>query len=63
MHEVRVCPVGVGATSAAVFVLNYRLRQFPLSTVTNRFELRCQLKQLLLYIAKSFLVSTILKLP
>ena len=28
-----------------VVVLIYRLREWPLSAVTNRFELRCQLKQ------------------
>ena len=33
---------------AAMFVLIYRLSEFPLSAFTNRFELRCQLKQLLL---------------
>ena len=31
---------------AAVLVLIYRLREFPLSAATYRFELRCQLKQL-----------------
>ena len=31
-----------------MFVLIYGLREFPLSAVTNRFELRCKLKQLLL---------------
>ena len=32
----------------AVFVLTYWSTEFPLSAVTNRFELRCQLKQLML---------------
>ena len=32
----------------AVFVLIYKLREFPLSTVTNRFQLRYQLRQQLL---------------
>ena len=32
---------------AVVFVLIYRLREFPLSPVTNRFELMYQSKQLL----------------
>ena len=36
----------------AVFVLIYRLREFPLSAVTNRFELRRQSKQLLLLYCK-----------
>ena len=33
---------------AAMFVLNYWLRDFPLYAVTNRFELRCEPKQLML---------------
>ena len=33
---------------ATVFVVIYQLREFPLSTVVNRFELRYQLQQLLL---------------
>ena len=44
----RVCPTGFGATFVTVFVLICRLRESPLSAVTNRFELKCQLKQLLL---------------
>ena len=48
MHMARVCTTGFGATIAAVFVLIYQLREFPLSVVTtNRFELRFELKQLL----------------
>ena len=43
----KVFPTCFGATFAAVFVLIYWLREFPLSAV-NRFELRCQLKKLLL---------------
>ena len=39
--KARICPTGFGATFAAVFILIYRLREFPLSAVTNRFELRC----------------------
>ena len=36
--------------NGAVRTVHYRLREFPLLAVTNRFELRCQLKQpLLLY--------------
>ena len=34
---------------AAMFVLNYWLREFPLSALANRFELRCEPKQLLHY--------------
>ena len=41
---------------AAVFVLNYWLREFPLSAFANRFELRCEPKQLMLK-------STLVKLP
>ena len=49
-HKAIVGPSGFGATFAAVFVLIYRLREFPLSAVANRFELRSQLKEpLLLY--------------
>ena len=33
---------------AAVFVLNYWLREFLLSAFANRFELRCEPKQLML---------------
>ena len=44
MHKARVCPTGVGATFAACFDMNYWLREFPLSTIANRFELRCQSK-------------------
>ena len=36
-----------GATFAAVFVLIYRLREFPLSAVVNNFESSSQLKQAL----------------
>ena len=41
LHKARVCPTGFGASFAAMFVLNYWLREFPLSVVANRFELRC----------------------
>ena len=33
---------------AAMFVLNYWLREFPLSAIANRFEWRCEPKQLML---------------
>ena len=42
LHKARVCPAGLGATFAVVFVLIYMLREFPLSAVTSRFELRYQ---------------------
>ena len=38
MHKAGVCPVGFGATFAAVFVFIYQLREFALSAVNNRFE-------------------------
>ena len=53
--NLRIRPTGFEATFATVFVLIYWLREFPLSAVTNRFELRCQLKQLLLLSCKTFL--------
>ena len=40
-----------------MFVLNYWLREFLLSTIANRFEMRCESKQLMLLCAKSALVS------
>ena len=55
LHKEIVCPTGFGATFAAVFVLIYWLREFPLSAVTNRFELRCQLKQLISLYYKVYL--------
>ena len=39
---------------AAMFVLNYWLREFPLSVFTNRFELSCEPKQLMLLYYKIF---------
>ena len=44
----RVYPNAFRATFSAVFGFIYRLRGFDLSAVTNDFELRCRLKQLLL---------------
>ena len=35
-----------------MFVLIYWLKEFPLSAAANHFELRCQLKQLLLFYYK-----------
>ena len=48
------------ATVAAMFVMIHWLREFPLSAVTNRFELRCELKQRLLLYYKSVLVHRLL---
>ena len=48
LHKARACPAGFRATSAAVFVLIYWLREFHLSAFANRFELRCEPKQLML---------------
>ena len=47
LHKVRVCPTAFWTTFAPVFVLINWLIEFPSSAVANRFELRCQLKQLL----------------
>ena len=48
-HQVRILPhYWFQGNFAATFVLNYRLRELPLSAVTNRFELRCEPKQLML---------------
>ena len=47
-HKARVCPTGFGTTFAALIVLIYCLRELSLSAVTDHFELRCPLKQLLL---------------
>ena len=44
LHNARVWPIGFGATFVAVFILIYWLREFPLSEVTNRFELTRLLK-------------------
>ena len=44
MHKARVCPTAFGATFTAWFVWNDRLKEFPLSTNANHFELRCQSK-------------------
>ena len=54
----RVCPTGFGATIAVVFVLIHWLGEFPLSVVVNRFELRCQLEELL-FVTKSVLARWI----
>ena len=53
MHKARVCPTGLEATLKPVFVSIYQLREFLFSAVTNRFELMCQLKQLMLLYYKN----------
>ena len=45
-------PYWFRVTSTAVFVLIYRFRALPMSAVTNRFEMRRQLKQLLRFYYK-----------
>ena len=40
----RVCPAGFGEAFELVFVLNYWLRELPLSEISNLFELRCESK-------------------
>ena len=47
-YQVRVCTSGFGTTFVTVFVLNCWLREFLLSAFANRFELRCEPKQLML---------------
>ena len=44
MHNERASYLGFKETFAALFVLNCWLREFPLSAIANRFELRCQSK-------------------
>ena len=44
MHNEQASYLGFRATFAALFVLNYWLREFLLSAIANRFELRCQSK-------------------
>ena len=48
LHKARLCPIGFGAAFAAVFALIYWLREFPLTAVANRIELRCKSKELFL---------------
>ena len=59
-QQVRVCTTGFGATFAAVF-LNYWLREFLLSAFANRFELRCEPKQLMLLSYKICPYTTIIQ--
>ena len=54
LYTARVCPTGFEATSAVMFALIHLLREFPLSVIANRFEFKCQLKQLLLLYYKIF---------
>ena len=42
LNKARACPTDFRATFAAVFDLIYWFREFPLSAVANRCELRCQ---------------------
>ena len=37
VNKAIVCPIGFRAAFAALFVLNYRLAEVPLSAVANRF--------------------------
>ena len=41
MHKARVCPTSFGANFAEMFVLIYRLGEFPFSVIANRFESYC----------------------
>ena len=45
---------------AAIFVLNYWLREFPLSAFANHFESRCEPKQLMLFFYKMPLLKSTL---
>ena len=47
-HKARVSRAGFWATLRLCLFLNYWLREFPLSVFANRFELRCEPKQLML---------------
>ena len=42
MHKVKFRGIGFRATFAALFLLNFCLRELPLSSFANRFELQCQ---------------------
>ena len=44
MHDEQASCLGFTATFADLFVLNYWSREFLLSAIANRFELRCQSK-------------------
>ena len=57
MHKARVCPNSFGATFAAVFVFDLPVERIPLSAGDGHFELRNQLKQLMLCITKFPLVG------
>ena len=52
----KTLPYWFQSNFAAMFVLNYRLREFLLSVFVNRFELRREPKQLMLLYYKSALV-------
>ena len=42
MHKAIVCRTSLRPTDAALFALNYWLREFLLSAVADRFESQCQ---------------------
>ena len=44
LHKATVRPTGFRANFAALFILNFWLREFPLSAVANSFESQCQSK-------------------
>ena len=48
MPSARFLSNGFQGNFAPSFVLNFCLREFPLSAFTNRFELRCEPKRLML---------------
>ena len=48
MHNERASYLGFRETFAALLVLNFWLREFPLSAATNCFEFRCQQKHFML---------------
>ena len=56
MHEAMVFSTGFRQIFTAWFVLNCWLREFPLSTIANHFELQCQSK------ATRFIVLQILSM-
>ncbi len=57
MHKARVCPTSFGETFA-LFVLNYWLREFPLSAAANGSGLRCQSNATVAIVLQSALVSS-----
>ena len=47
MHTERASQVGFRDTFVTLFAVNYWLREFPWSAITNRLEFRCQRKQMI----------------